>query len=166
MPSLRFRRVEQAQRGYVVSEKLPGGLTPSHSSLSLSSGSFSHRDSRHSSSSSRGSVVAFCAGHNALVRGQDGTLHPGRLLSASGSRIIDASASVLAAPTSVNTSREVFMPQWKVNLQARERYSKPLPQRYADGALRTRLPMPDRHFHVGKDSLDRRPSGSSPSVIR
>lgn len=166
MPSLRRRRVEQAQRGNVVSEKLPGGITPSQASWrdhAVSSGSFSRGDSTDWSSSS-GSVVAFCAGHNALVRGQDGALHAGRLLSASGARIIDASASVRAAPSSAR--REVFMPQWKVNLQARERYSKPLPQRYADGALRTRIPVPERHSHVGKDSLDRRPSSTRRLAIR
>ena len=158
MPSLRCRRVEQAQRGNVVSEKLPGGITPLHSS-----GSFSRGDSTDSSSSS-GSVVAFCAGHNALVRGKDGAMHAGRLLSASGARIIDASASMRAAPSSAR--REVFMPQWKVNLQARERYSKPLPQRYADGALRTRIPVPERHSHIGRDSLDRRVSSPRRLAIR
>ena len=151
MPSLRFRRVDQAQRGNVVSERF------SASSRSSSSG-FS-REASTGSTGSTGSVVAFCAGRNVLDRGQDGALRPGRLLSAPGgpnrgALIVDASASVSAAPSSVRL--EVFVPQWRANLKARERYSRPLPARYADGSLLSR-PKPKQHSHA--DSLERAHDG-------
>jgi hypothetical protein len=140
MPSLRYRRVDQARRGNVV-------LTlSSHASSSAAS----MQDFRRSGSvpsvdglrtpSSAGSVIAFHAGRNALERGEDGGYRPGRLIEHGKPRrtcpvMVDAAEAVAMAPTSACRGMERFTPQWKVASDAKSRYHKPLRERYQDGSL-------------------------------
>jgi hypothetical protein len=150
MPSFRYRRDEQCRHGNIsrvpASTALPSSRTRS---LPSTSGSVASKDSlRSASSASSGSVsaaVAYQAGVNTLVCDKDGSMRPGRLLSSRGRGcaprgcaplIIDGSESVNSAPSTPCKGLQAFVPQWRGNVHAVERYKKTLQQRYVEGSLR------------------------------
>jgi hypothetical protein len=154
MPSLRYRRADHASRRTVVFTEFAPPLsraTSQGSWRSTSRGSqrgscISNGDSsgmamrlrRGSCASDGGSVISICAGQNALEYDPiGGGYRPGGLLSSGKCPVlIDAAISVYCAPNNACRGMQIFAPRWKGELNARERYNKPLGQRHVEGSLR------------------------------
>ena len=133
MPSLKVRRLEQMRRGphsNIVEDK-KSEQTQS-SSRRASSAIISQTGSSYSfSSGSSGEIISNTrpAGENEAK----GRLLGRRLSSGRCSEIIDVSVAVARSPV---CCLEKFSPAWKVNSDAKSRYSKSLDLRYVEGSLR------------------------------
>jgi hypothetical protein len=139
MPSLKVRRLEQMRRGphsNIVEDK-KSEQTQS-SSRRASSATISQTGSSYSfSSGSSGEIISNT--RPAEENEAKGRLLGRRLSSGRCSEIIDVSAAVATATHTSRTSLsclERFSPAWKVNSDAKSRYSKSLDLRYVEGSLR------------------------------
>jgi hypothetical protein len=132
MPSLKVRRFEQLRRGphsNIVEDRRSEQTQvpwPASSAIISQTGS-----SVSFSSGSSGEIISNTrpAGENEAK----GRLLGRRLSSGRCSEIIDVSVAVARSPV---CCLEKFSPAWKVNSDAKSRYSKSLDLRYVEGSLR------------------------------
>jgi len=141
MPSLKVRRFEQLRRGphsnIVEDKKSEQSSWRNASSWRASSAIVSQTGSSYSFSGSSGEIISDT--RPAEENEAKGRLLGRRLSSGRCSEIIDASVAVATATDTSRTSvscLERFSPAWKVNSDAKSRYSKSLDLRYVEGSLR------------------------------
>lgn len=163
MPSLRYRRVDHAlrdSRGGIVTEVFnpPMSEAASAQGSRRSTLSWSHKGSCVSGPGSSGSVITMCTVQNVLEHDPlavGGGFRPGvssRLLSRGKCPVvIDAAASVALAPNSACRAMQTFVPRWKGEVNARERYSKTLSIRHDEGSLRILTALARRQDQPGQN---------------
>ena len=135
MPSLKVRRFEQLRRGphsnIVEDKKSEQSSWRNASSWRASSAIVSQTGSSYSISGSSGEIISDT--RPAEDNEAKGRLLGRRLSSGRCSEIIDVSVAVARSPV---CCLEKFSPAWKVNSDAKSRYSKSLDLRYVEGSLR------------------------------
>ena len=136
MPSLKVRRFEQLRRGPHSNIVEDRKSEQTQCSWRASSAIISQTGSSYSfSSGASGEIISNT--RSAEENEAKARLLGRRLSSGRCSEIIDVSVAVARAPSSeACRCLEKFSPAWKVNSDAKSRYSKSLDLRYVEGSLR------------------------------